>query len=131
VEGDDMTFEEALRADVRALLHEEVAMLRAELTDMLRTEMRAAARALCASDPGDILSVQEAAVIYKVMPKTIRAKIRTGQLQARRSQGSRLYRIRRSDLDFCFAPTDGGRTERTVEEQAASILSNIHRLPDK
>ena len=126
-----MTFEEALRADVRALLHEEVEMLRAELREIVRAEMKAAALAASASNYAEILLVNEAAAIYKMKPKTVRAKIRSGQLPARRSQGSRVYRIRRSDLDSLFAATDEVQTERTVKEQAASILSKVHRLQDK
>src|SRR5260370_500363 len=75
--GDGVTFEDALRADVRALLHEEVEMLRPELREMIRAEMQAAAHTLSARDPGEILLVKEAAAIYKETPKTIRAKIRS------------------------------------------------------
>lgn len=64
-----------------------------------------------AKNPGaDLCSIQESADHLGVSTKTIRRYVSHGTLPARRIAGSRLIRIRRTDLDQMLRPipTTGG-----------------------
>lgn len=47
----------------------------------------------------DLLSINEAAVFWRVHPNTIRRHIKSGRLPSVRLGGTGAYRIRRADLE--------------------------------
>jgi excisionase family DNA binding protein len=54
--------------------------------------------------PAELLTVREAADILRVSPETIRRRVRSGALPARKL-GHSAIRIRRDDLDIITEPT--------------------------
>lgn len=118
-----MTLEDALRAEVRSALLSQVDKLRSDVAEIVRSEVRLATRSMIAATSADILSVADAAALFKVAAKTVRAKIRSGQLAAMRADSSRIYRIRRADLDACFSGADGAQSDVSPDQEAARIAA--------
>ncbi|WPB79933.1 helix-turn-helix domain-containing protein [Archangium violaceum] len=74
-----------------------------------------------------LLTVEEVAAHCDVTRPTVRKWIQSGGLPACRPGGSRVYRIRREDLDGFLARRSRTRTDATpdVEEQVARILDRV------
>jgi len=112
-----MPFDDAIRS-----------MLREEIRAAMREELRALLPELRApSTSEEFLSVPEAARLAKVSAATIRAWLRRKELK--RYGTARLPRILRTDLIGFMANQAAGGAEqpRSVEEQAASIISRHSR----
>jgi len=101
---------------IRSILREEVrAAVREELSALV-PELRASPAA-----PDDFLSVREAARMAGVCPATVRTWLRSGRLT--RYGSARLPRVRRADLLRFLSMPEGTSQDRSIHEQADSILS--------
>jgi excisionase family DNA binding protein len=78
-----------------------------------------------ARHPDELLTVPEAAAELKVTPATVRGWIASGALKARRlgrDGESRLWRIRRGDLDAVADRRDDGPPADDVDALATRVL---------
>jgi excisionase family DNA binding protein len=122
--------DDAVREIVRRLFQEELApLIRSEMTQALFQQLEHWKEHRQEDAPGlpALLTVEEVAAHCDVTKPTVRKWIRSGGLPACQPGGSRVYRIRREDLDNFLARRSRTRANDTpnVEEQVARILDRV------
>jgi excisionase family DNA binding protein len=122
--------DDAFREIIRRLFQEELApLIRSEMTQALFQQLEQRKHRRQEDPPAlpALLTVEEVAAHCDVTRPTVRKWIQSGDLPACRPGGSRVYRIRREDLDGFLARRSRTRTDTTpnVEEQVARILDRV------
>jgi excisionase family DNA binding protein len=122
--------DEALRDIIRRVFREELApLIRSEMTQAIfqQLEHRKDQRQEAPPELPALLTVEEVAAHCDVTKPTVRKWIRSGVLPACQPGGSRVYRIRREDLDGFLARRSRtpGDAAPDVEEQVARILDRV------